>query len=66
MFSKEDAPRNEENLQENTNTDARSQQSRFATLLKSHACTDTAAEILSTSAEHSPPGEHLWRTDSAS
>ena len=41
VFSKEDAPRNEENPQENTNTEARSQQSRFATLLKSQPCTDT-------------------------
>ena len=65
MFSKEDASRNEENPQENTNTEARSQQSCFATLLKSHPWTDPPPEIPSTSAEHSPPGEHLWRTDSA-
>ena len=52
MFSKEDAPRNEVNPQENTNTEARSQQSRFATLLKSHPCTDTPLKIRSTSAEH--------------
>ena len=53
VFSKEGAPRNEENSQENNNTDAWSQQSRFATLLKSHPCTDTTPEILITSAEHS-------------
>ena len=52
VFSKEDAPRNEENPQENTNTEARSQQSRFATLLKPQLCTDTLPEIPSTSAEH--------------
>ena len=52
MLSKEDAPRNEENPQENTNTEARFQQSRFATLLKSQPCTDTPPEIPSTSAEH--------------
>ena len=61
VFSKEDTPRNEENPQENTNTEAQSQQSRFATLLKSHPCTDTPPEIPSTSAQHPPPGEHLWR-----
>ena len=65
MFCKEDASRNEVNPQENTNTEARSQQSRFATLLKSHPCTDTPPEIPNTSTEHPPPGEHLWRTDSA-
>ena len=52
VFSKEDAPRHEVNPQENTNTEARIQQSRFATLLKSHPCTDTPPEIPSTSAEH--------------
>ena len=65
VFSKKDAHRNEVNPQENINTEARSQQSRFATLLKSHPCTDMSPEIPSTSAEHSSPGEHLWRTDSA-
>ena len=59
VFSKEDAPRNEENPQENTNTEARSQQSRFATLLKSHPCTDTPPEIPRTSAEHP-----LWQNTS--
>ena len=57
VFSKEDAPRNEENPQENTNTEARSQQSRFATLLKSHPCTDASPKIRSTSAEY-PPWEN--------
>ena len=52
VFSKEDAPRNEENPQENTNTEVRSQQSRFPTLSKSRPCTDTPPEIPSTSAEH--------------
>ena len=65
MFSKEDAPRNEENPQENTNAEAQSQQSHFATLLKSHPCTDMAPEIPSTSAEHPPGGENIWRNDSA-
>ena len=36
----EDAPKNEVIPQENTNTEARPQQSRFAALLKSHPCTD--------------------------
>ena len=52
MFSKEDAPRYEVNPQEKTNTEARSQQSCFATLLKSHPFTDAPLEIRSTSAEH--------------
>ena len=56
VFSKEDAPRNEVNPQENTSTEARSQQSRFATLLKSHPGTDASPEIPSTSAEHLPTG----------
>ena len=52
MFSKEDAPRNEENHQESTNTEVLSQKSPFATLLKSHPCTDTPPKIPSTFAEH--------------
>ena len=54
VFSKEDAPRNEEKPQENTNTEARSQQSGFATLLKSNPCTDTPPDIPA----------HLQNTDS--
>ena len=60
VFSKEDAPRHEANPQENTNTEKQSQQSRFATLLKSHSSTDMPAEIHSTSAEHPALGEHFW------
>ena len=52
MFSKEDAPQTRRNPQENTNAEARSQQRRFATLLKSHPCTDTPPKIHNTSAEH--------------
>ena len=52
VFSKEDAPRNEENPHESTNTETRSQQSRFATLLISHPCIDTPPEIPSTFADH--------------
>ena len=59
VFSKKDAPRNEQNPQENTNTEARSQQSRFATLLKSHPCTDMPPEIPSTFAKHP-----LWENTS--
>ena len=40
VFSMEGAPKNEVIPQENTNTEARPQQSRFAALLKSHPCTD--------------------------
>ena len=57
VFFREDAARNEINPQENTNTEAWSQQSRFATLLKSHPCSDTPPEIPSTSAEQ-PPREN--------
>ena len=51
LLSKEDAPRHEANQQENTNTEKRSQQSRFGSLLRSHPCTDTPPKIRSTSAE---------------
>ena len=67
--------RHEANPQENTNAEARSQQSCFATLLKSHPSTDMPLDIRSTSAEHlcpppaehlcPPPAEHLWGTASA-
>ena len=50
--------------QENNNAEARSQRSRFATLLKSHPRTVTPPKIRSTSAEHHPLGEHLWGTAS--
>ena len=39
--------------------------SRFATLLKSHSCTDMPRKIRSTSAEHSYPAEQLRGTASA-
>ena len=45
-------PRHEANPQKNTSTEARSQQSRFATLLKSQPCTDTHPKMRSASAEH--------------
>ena len=45
-------PRHEANPQENTNAEARSQQSCFATLLKSRPCTDTPPKIRRTSLEH--------------
>ena len=51
-------PRHEANSHENNNAEARSQQSRFATLLKSHPHTDTRAK-------HLPPGINLWGTASA-
>ena len=56
--------KHEANPQEN-NAEARRQQSRFATLLKSHPHTDMRPKICSTSAEHPPLGEHLWGTASA-
>ena len=57
--------KHEANPQENNNAEAQPQQSRFATLLKSHPRTVTPPKIRSTFAEHPPPGEHLWGTASA-
>ena len=57
--------KHEANSQENSNAEAQSQQSRFATLLKSHPPTDTPPKIRSTSAGHPPLEEHLWGTASA-
>ena len=57
--------RHQVNPRLNNNAEARSQQSRFATLLKSHPGTDTPPNIRSTSAEYPTPGEHLWGTASA-
>ena len=57
-------PQNEANPWEN-NAEARSQQSHFATLLKSHLHIDTPPKIGSTSAEHPRLGEHPWGTASA-
>ena len=51
--------KHEMNLQENINAEVRSQQKRFATLLKSNPRTDTPSKSRSTSVEHSPLGEHL-------
>ena len=52
----------EANPQENNHAEARSQQSCFATLLKSHSRTDAPPKIRTTNTEHPPPGEHLWWT----
>ena len=57
--------KHEANPQENNNAEEQPQQGRFATLLKSHSRTDTPPKNRSTSAEHLPPGEHLWGTASA-
>ena len=57
MFYKHEA-----NPQENNNAEARSQQSRFVTLLKSDSCTDMPPKIRSTSAEHPPLGDNLCGT----
>ena len=56
--------KHEMNLHENNNAEVQSQQKRFATLLKSNPRTDIPSKISSTSAEHSPPGEHLKGTAS--
>ena len=57
--------KHEANPLENNNTEAQSQQSRFAALLKLHPRTDTPPKIRSTSTEHPPPEEHLRGTASA-
>ena len=57
--------KHEVNPQENNNAEVRSQQSCFATLLKSHPRTDTPQKIRSTSPEHPLSGEHFWGTASA-
>ena len=54
--------KHEANAQENNNGETRSQQSRFATLLKLHPRTDTPPKT-----EEQPPwGENLWGIASAS
>ena len=52
--------KHEASPQENSNAEARSQQSRFETLLKSHPRMDAPPKICRTSAEHPPSGEQLW------
>ena len=52
----------EANPQEDNPAEAQSQQSHFATLLKSHPCTDVPQRIHSTLAKQLSPGEHLWET----
>ena len=64
VFSKKGLCKHEANPQENNDAEARSQQSRFATLLKSHPRTDKPPKICSTSTEHPPLGEQLWGTAS--
>ena len=56
--------KHEANPQENKNDEARSQQSRFAILLKSHPGTDAPPKICSIPVDHPPPGEHLSGTTS--
>ena len=58
MFSKKD----ESSPHEHNKAEARSQQCRFATLLKSHPRTGRALQIHIIAAEHPPPGEHLCGT----
>ena len=52
----------EANPQENKRAETRSQQSRFATLLKSHSCTNALPKIHIIPAKYHSPGEHLWET----
>ena len=51
----------EANSQEINNKEAQSQQSLFATLLKSHPRTYMPPKIRSTPAEHPFQKQHLWR-----
>ena len=62
VFSKKTLHKYEANPQENNCVEARSQQSRFATLSKSHPHTDAPPRIQNTPAEHLSLGEHLWET----
>ena len=64
VLSKKDALQTWSKKEKN-NAEARSQQNRLTTLLKSHPCADASPKIHSTSAEHLPPGEHLCETASA-
>ena len=50
------------NPQENKRAEARSQQSCFATLLKSHSRMNAPRRIHIIPAKHLYPGEHLWKT----
>ena len=52
----------EVNTRKNERAEARSQQSRFVTLLKSHPCIDAPPRIYITPTKHLFPGEHLWET----
>ena len=52
----------EQNPQEIKNAKLQSQQSRFATLSKSHPHTDTHPKTHSISVKHPPPGEYPWQT----
>ena len=49
----------------NNNAEARSQQIRFVTLLKSHSRADTPPKIHSIFIEHPPLGKQIWGTASA-
>ena len=51
--------KHEANFQEKNHAEAQSQQSRFATLLKSHPRTDMLPKFRGTHAEHSPSGEQF-------
>ena len=62
MFSKKDTVQIGSKPQENNRAEARSQQSCFATLLKSHLCTDAPLRMHSTPTKHLSPGEYLWET----
>ena len=51
VLSKKEFQQTQSKLQENNNTGARSQQSCFVTLLRSHPCTDKPLRICSISTE---------------
>ena len=51
--------KHEANPQESSHAEVQSQQSRFATLLKSNPRTDVPLKISNTPTEHPSPGEHF-------
>ena len=52
----------EANPQKNKHAEEQSQQIRFATLFKSHPCTDAPPGSHITPAKHVSTGDHLWET----
>ena len=62
VFSKKSAVKIRREPKVNNRAEARYQKIGFATLLKSHPCTDVPRRIHRTPAKHLFLGEHLWET----